>query len=119
MELSNKELGEYLKTIREQLGYSIYDVNKLCDISPSYISLMENGKRRPSPIILKKLSSIYHIDCNDLYKKAGYDELIENEKNDLLKKIGAIPLSDINTFPIPVLRYSKGWIRLFSARKYY
>mgnify|MGYP006943504258 CR=1 FL=1 len=30
--------------------------------------------------------------------------------NDLLKKIGAIPLSDINTFPIPVLRYSKSWI---------
>ena len=61
MELSNKELGEYLKTIREQLGYSIYDINKLCDISPSYISLMENGKRRPSPIILKKISSVYSM----------------------------------------------------------
>lgn len=85
MELSNKELGNYLKTIREQLGYTIYDVNKLCEISPSYISLMENGKRRPSPIILKKLSSIYHINCNDLYEKAGYDELIEDNKKDLIK----------------------------------
>lgn len=118
MELSNKELGEYLKTIREQLGYSIYDINKLCDISPSYISLMENGKRRPSPIILKKISSIYSLDCNDLYKKAGYDELIEyvtaeewtQASEDVLKKIGAIPLSDIETTKIPILRNCQSWI---------
>ena len=56
MILSNKELGKYLRDIREQLGYSIYDVNKLCDISPSYLSLMENGKRKPSAIILKKIT---------------------------------------------------------------
>ena len=100
MELSNKDLGKYLKTIRESLDYTIYDVNKLCDISTSYMSLMENGKRRPSPIILKKLSSIYHIDCNIFYEKAGYSELIEDN---LLKKIGAVPLSDIETTSIPIL----------------
>lgn len=75
--MTNKELGSYLKQIRENLGYSTHDINKLCKISQSYISLMENGKRRPSPIILKKLSTLYFIDCNDLYEKAGYDELIE------------------------------------------
>jgi repressor LexA len=80
MDFSTYELAKYLKTIRESLGYSIYDVNKLCKISPSYLSLMENGKRRPSPIILKKLSSIYHIDYNDLLRKAGFEDLIEYEK---------------------------------------
>ena len=80
MELSNVELGLYLKTIREQLGYSIYDVNKLCDISPSYLSLMENGKIRPSAIILKKLAPIYNLDYIDLYEKAGYIDLAESEK---------------------------------------
>lgn len=104
MEFSTHELSKYLRNIRESLGYSIYDVNKLCDISPSYLSLMENGKRRPSPIILKKLSSIYHIDYNDLLIKAGFSELIEEDKNkNLLKKIGAIPLSEIDTIKIPVL----------------
>lgn len=82
MELSNQELGHYLKTIREQLGYSIYDVNKLCNISPSYLSLMENGKRRPSPIILKKLSPIYSIDYIDLLEKAGYIDLIDKGQID-------------------------------------
>ena len=80
MEFSTIELAKYLKNIRESLGYSIYDVNKLCEISPSYLSLMENGKRRPSPVILKKLSSIYHIDYNDLLIKAGYSEIVEDEK---------------------------------------
>lgn len=78
--MTNKELGDYLRSIRESLGYSTHDINRLCEISQSYISLMENGKRRPSPIILKKLSSLYFIDCNDLYEKAGYDELIESNK---------------------------------------
>lgn len=108
MEFSIHEFSKYLKNIRETLGYSIYDVNKLCDISPSYLSLMENGKRRPSPVILKKLSSIYHINYNNLLIKAGFSELIEEDKNkDLLKKISAIPLSEINTAKIPLLKTIK------------
>lgn len=107
MELSNKDLGEYLRTIREQLGYSIYDVNRLCDISPSYISLMENGKRRPSPIILKKLSSIYSLDCNDLYEKAGYEELIENNALS-----NTMPLQELYKDTVPLLRYSQSGLWL-------
>lgn len=78
--LSNKELGQYLKNVREQLGYSTYDVNKLCDISQSYLSLMENGRRKASAIILKKLAPIYSLDYIDLYEKAGYIDLIDNSK---------------------------------------
>ena len=77
--LSTEELGQYLKNIREGLGYSTYDVNKLCNISQSYLSLMENGKRKPSAIILKKLAPIYSLDYLDLYEKAGYIDLIKDE----------------------------------------
>lgn len=80
MGLSNKELGHYLKLLREGLGYSTYDVNKLCDISQSYLSLVENGKRKPSAVILKKLAPIYNVDYVDLYEKAGYLDLAESEK---------------------------------------
>lgn len=105
MKFSTQELAKYLRDIRESLGYSIYDVNKLCEISPSYLSLMENGKRRPSPVILRKLSSIYHIDYNDLLIKAGFSDLIieHEEKENILKKIGAIPLYNIDTVKIPIL----------------
>ncbi len=108
MEFSNHELAKYLRTIRESLGYSIYDVNRLCEISPSYLSLMENGKRRPSPIILKKLSSIYNIDYNDLLRKAGFSDLIEDEKVQEVKR--AISLKELFKDKVPLLRHSKSRI---------
>ena len=80
MQLSNEELGKYLENIRKQKGYSTYDVNKLTDVSQSYISLIERGKRKASAVILKTLAPIYGLDYLDLYEKAGYVDLIEDEK---------------------------------------
>lgn len=85
MNMTNLELGQFLRKIREQLGYSTYDVNKLCDISPSYLSLVENGKRKPSAVILKKLAPIYSLDYLDLYEKAGYIDLINDEESNKYK----------------------------------
>ena len=78
--MTNIELGSYLKSFRESLEYSTYDINKLCEISPGYISLIENGKRKPSPGILKKLAPIYNLDYIDLLEKAGFIGLAEKEK---------------------------------------
>ena len=80
MYMTNIELGKYLRNVRESLGYSTYDVNKLCDISPSYLSLFETGKRKPSAVVLRKLAPIYNLDYLDLYEKAGYLDLAESEK---------------------------------------
>lgn len=103
MQMSNEELGKYLEISRKQKGLSTYDVNNLTKISQSYISLIEKGKRKPSAVILKTLAPVYGLDYMDLYEKAGYIDLIEDEKKDILKKIGAIPLSEIKTTKIPVL----------------
>lgn len=103
MQMSNEELGKYLEISRKQKGLSTYDVNRLTKISQSYISLIEKGKRKASAVILKTLAPVYDLDYIDLYEKAGYIDLIEDEKKDMLKKIGAIPLSDIKTTKIPVL----------------
>lgn len=85
MQLSNQELGQYLEDIRKSKGYSTYDVNKLTDISQSYISLIEKGKRKASAVILKTLAPIYSLDYLDLYEKAGYIDLIEDEKKSKYK----------------------------------
>ena len=99
MEFSNKSLGLYLQTIREGLGYSIYDVNNLCSISTSYLSLVENGKRKPSAIMLKKLAPIYSLDYLDLYVKAGYADLVKSEKSNSSKC-----QYDTDITKIPILR---------------
>jgi len=115
--LSQQDLGKYLAKVRKEKKISLRDVNKLKDISYSHLSMIEHGKRNVTPALLRNLADLYNLDYIDLYKKAGYIDLIEDEKKDIFTKIGAIPLSDIENFTIPILRHSKSWIWLFSKRK--
>lgn len=101
--LSNKELGKYLKDVRVLKGFSLRDVNNYTDISYSHLNMIENGKRNVTPALLKNLAKLYNLNYIDLYEKAGYIDLIEDENRNMLKKIGAFPLSDIDTTKIPVL----------------
>lgn len=106
MQLSNEELGKYLEDARKSKGYSTYDVNKFTEISQSYISLIEKGKRKASAVILKTLAPVYDLDYLDLYEKAGYIELIEDE---VKKKYKTDKLGN-PVIAIPILRNSKSWI---------
>lgn len=90
MALSNKELGDFLLKIRTKKDISTYKVHEMCGVSQSYLSLVENGKRRPSPIVLKKLSKVYGIDYLELYKLAGY---IDNENTNTVEQ-NIFPLMD-------------------------
>ncbi len=81
MEMTLKEMGEYLKNLREQKGLSTREVYDLSKVSNSYLSLVENGHRRASAVVLKKLAPVYGVDYLDLYVKAGYADLAEYEKN--------------------------------------
>ena len=78
--LSAQELGEYLKNARNIKGLSIREVNKLTNISYSHLNMIENGKRNVTPALLKNLANLYNLDYIDLYEKAGYIDLIEDEK---------------------------------------
>lgn len=101
--LSKKDFGSYLKKIRKSKDFSVRDVGKILDISYSNLSMIENGNRNYTPALLRNLAELYNVDYLDLYEKAGYIDLIEDEKKDTLQKIGATPLSDIDTIKIPVL----------------
>ena len=78
--LSNEELGQYLKKIRENKDLSLRDVNKLTDISFTYLNMIEHGKRNVNPTLLRNLAKAYNVNYLDLYEKAGYIDLIEDEK---------------------------------------
>lgn len=80
MEMSLKEMGAYLKKLRETKGLSTREVYELSNVSNSYLSLVENGHRRASAVVLKKLAPVYGVDYLDLYVKAGYADLAESEK---------------------------------------
>ncbi|WP_419790861.1 helix-turn-helix transcriptional regulator [Staphylococcus chromogenes] len=54
-------------------GYSISKMASECNISLSYMSLIVNGKRTPSPKLAKKLSSILNMKVEDLFIFSGGD----------------------------------------------
>ncbi len=64
------ELGEYLKSLRGIR--STRQVENYTNVSKSYISLLEQGKRHPSPEVLKKLSTCYGVTYEELMETFGY-----------------------------------------------
>lgn len=77
---SKEELGRYLKDIRDNKQLSLREVDKLTDISYTHLNMIEHGKRNVTPALLRNLAKLYNVDYLDLYEKAGYIDLIEDEK---------------------------------------
>lgn len=84
--LTNEELGAYLKDIRNNKKISLREAEKLTNIGYAHLSMIENGKRNVTPALLRNLATLYNVDYLDLYEKAGYIDLIEDEKNMLQNK---------------------------------
>lgn len=56
-----------LKSIRKQFGYTIYDMAKKLNITPSYYSQIENKKRRLFYDMAIKISSIFSLHPDSLF----------------------------------------------------
>lgn len=76
-------LGEYLKNVRLEVGYSLKDVAKQTDITDSRLSRMERNNTYLSPDEIRKLANIYKVPIVKLYIQAGYltnEDLLEYQK---------------------------------------
>ncbi len=74
--------GKELRKIRKSKGQTINDLSLKSDVSSSYISQIENGKRdTPQPDLIKKLANGLSIDYYSLMRIAGY---MENEELDMV-----------------------------------
>lgn len=90
--MTSKELGQYLKQKREEADLTLRQVDYKTDITYSRLSMIENGTRKVTPIILKTLAKLYNLDYIDLYEKAGYIDLAQDEKNALSNSSTAVVL---------------------------
>jgi transcriptional regulator with XRE-family HTH domain len=65
--------GALMKALRDEVGFTLRQVEERCKISNGYLSLIENNKvKEPSPRILYALAECYHTDYLDLMRRAGY-----------------------------------------------
>ena len=97
--LSNKELGAYLKKLRENRNLSLRQVDYRSSVSFSHLSMIENGTRRPTALTLKELANVYNVDYIDLYEKAGYLDLDKSEKLKNNEKNGSAIVFVYGTIP--------------------
>ena len=59
-------IGEALKMFRTIHGYKAKELAEMLEISPSYLSEIENGKKSPSYELLERYSSVFDVKLSTL-----------------------------------------------------
>ncbi len=84
-----QKLGGFLKQCREDEKLTLRDVENETDISNAYLSQLEGNKiKKPSPVVLGKLSKLYKIQYSALMKLAGYPVPEVEEQSAFQSRIG-------------------------------
>lgn len=88
-------IGDVLKRTRTIYNYKASEMSELLEISPSYLSEIENGKKQPSLELLEKYAKIYGIKLSSLIllsenfdeaqKQDGGNAFIRNMMMNLIK----------------------------------
>ena len=94
------QIGHKIRTKRRKLGVSQLDLSKKLFISPSYLNLIESGKRKINVDLLLKLSNELGIEISDISKKADtnlYQNLMDLLGDNLFENL------DITNFEIKEL----------------
>ena len=63
------QIGHKIKIRRRKLGVSQTNLSKKLSISPSYLNLIESGKRKINVDLLLKLANELNIEISDISKK--------------------------------------------------
>jgi hypothetical protein len=93
----NLQIGHKIKSKRRKLSISQVDMAKKLSISPSYLNLIESGKRKINVDLLIKLSSELGIEISDISKKTDtnlYQNLMDVLGDNLFEDL------DITNFDI-------------------
>jgi transcriptional regulator with XRE-family HTH domain len=71
MEQDNRTIGEVIHDARLRLKRSLRDITGKLEITPSYLSDIENNRRIPSEEVLRRLSELLELDHDELMARAG------------------------------------------------
>jgi len=96
----NLQIGHKIKTKRRKQGITQADLSKKLSISPTYLNLMENGKRKINMDLLLKIANELNVDISDIAKKTDtnlYQNLMELLGDNLFENL------DITNFDVKQL----------------
>lgn len=61
--------GKYLRKLRIDRGEVLSDMAKKLEVTSSYLSAIENGKRKIPENWIDEISGLYQVDINELQEK--------------------------------------------------
>jgi transcriptional regulator with XRE-family HTH domain len=67
LERKQKKGDSVLKQHRLRYGLQVQAVAGVCEIDQSYLSLLENGKRKPSIAVARKLAKFYEVPIERIF----------------------------------------------------
>ena len=91
------QIGHKIKIKRRKLGITQADLSKKLSISPTYLNLMESGKRKINVDLLLKIANELNVDLSDISKKVDtnlYQNLMDLLGDNLFENL------DITNFDV-------------------
>ena len=64
-------LGSRLKNIRLKAGLTLRELARQADVSPSFVSQIENGKSQPSVATLYVFAQLLNVSIDELFDQRG------------------------------------------------
>ena len=84
-------IGEKLKTLREEKGWSQADLAKKLDISRMTINYYEAGKRTPDVDVAAKAADLFNVSCDYLLGRSGFrNDEDKKQANKILSELEAV-----------------------------
>lgn len=92
------DLGLAIKSIRKQKGLKQNQFAELCDITPSYLSQIENNNKEPNLSILKIISNKLGTPLPILFFLSLDNDDVKPEKKEAFQMIAPSIKSLVNQF---------------------
>lgn len=76
-----QKLGQYLRRLRQELGWSIYEIAKKIETTPSYVSKLECGNilKSINAKTLVKLAQSYEVPITVILEECGLMERLQDD----------------------------------------
>jgi len=97
-------LGEKIRDLRKERGLTLTDVAGKLEISPSYLSAVERGLRKPSIPLLKRISDVLNISV--AYLVGMMNDGITSERLRFMREsrnLGLEDMAEISEIPLSTL----------------
>lgn len=88
--------GFKIKGLRIKQNLSAVSVAEALDITPTYLSLIESGKKKPSTKVLKKAASLFNVSMDEFTEtKELLDDFAElSKKIDIANIIAVLEMTN-------------------------